>query len=166
MRVHSLRHLLIKFHKFFKSASHVVSHVQVNVRVIDLFEANKKPEKMAQKSTYFHHSPPLLPGCLLVSFKHIKVNIGHFLDPIWTDFPIFSNLKFVLISNFINTVSSTIISRNLIQEVSNIIPNVIQVRKLKVEQLNLWIFRFNMIQNQNVRKVAIVMVHDSFVVHE
>jgi hypothetical protein len=145
MRVHSLSHLFIKFHKFFESTPHIVSHVQVNVRVVDLFEADKKPEKMAQKSTYFHHSPPLLPGCLLISFEHIKVNVGHFLDPIWADFPIFSNLKFVLVSNFINTIRSPVISRNLIQEVADIIPNVIQVRKLKVEQLNLWIFRFNMI---------------------
>jgi hypothetical protein len=72
----------------------------------------------------------------------------------------------VLISNFVNTVRSPVISRNLIQEVADIIPNVIQVRKLKVEQLNLGIFRFNMVQNQNVRKVAIIMVHDGFVVHE
>lgn len=69
---------------------------------------------------------------LLVSLQNVEVNLGDILDKIWAHLPVLSDLELVLLPSLIHTVSSSVVSSDLIQHVSQVITHVVEGRKLEV----------------------------------
>lgn len=113
----------VEFHELFVSSLDVIDHVEVDVRIVNLFQTYKQPEQVTEHSTNSDTAKSVLKLGLV--FEHVEVEVCDILDSLLIDLPILPDFKLVLFASFIHTVCSPIIGSNLIQQVAQIVTDVV-----------------------------------------
>ena len=113
----------VEFHELFVSSLDVIDHVEVDVRIVNLFQTYKQPEQVTEHSTNSDTAKSVLKLGLV--FDHVEVEVCDILDSLLIDLPILPDFKLVLFAGFIHTVCSPIIGSNLIQQVAQIVTDVV-----------------------------------------